>query len=294
MPYAPNTSYRGDQSILMGFQGLGQGLEQAGAAMGDAMRERKDERKRINAGQSVYDKLMGVEDPDYDPSAMSARQKYDAYNAMKEAAQYGMMVQQSEAERLMNVQRQAEINAPPPQPWKPSPVDFDNDGTPDMLMTSPSSAVAVPRESSPPQLMGPQGPAVQYKGMIGTWDPKLGGYSNWKPQDAGDSIQAGGVTINRGGVDYSQIPQYIESSAAPSRPGFYGFYPSREIMDKDAMVDSYVQRIMGGQPAAATPRAEARQPSPAAVDAPPMEGARKASDGKWYLQKGGKWFRVEK
>jgi hypothetical protein len=38
------------------------------------------------------------------------------------------------------------------------------------------------------------------------------------------------------------------------------------------------------------PAAAAAKPDP---NAPPMEGARKAPDGNWYVQQNGKWFKVE-
>lgn len=211
MGYNPGISYRGDLHISNGFRGLGRGIEQAGGAIGDAMKERKDEQKRINAGQSVYDKLMGTENPDYDPSAMSAREKYDAYNAMKEAAQYGMMVQQSEAQRLMNVQRENQMNAPP-RPINTAGGLYDPASGSIIPGTGPQQNAAQLMGAPDVNKDGVPDQVVQQHGFYGTWDPKTGMYSGWKPMSQGDTIQAGGVTLKRGGADYSQVPQYsIES-----------------------------------------------------------------------------------
>lgn len=45
-------------------------------------------------------------------------------------------------------------------------------------------------------------------------------------------------------------------------------------------------------PKSAPPKKEAPPPK-ADPNAPPVEGARKAADGMWYVQQNGKWFKVE-
>lgn len=287
MPYNPGISYRGDQSLMEGFQGLSRGIDQAG----EAMRERKEVEQKGKSAKRAISALqaMGYME-DVDPTALSDRDVIAMLDGGIQAAQYGSQMQQMDYQKqqmdyqkLMGQKLENEMNAPP---WQPSSVDLNGDGLHEGYMSSPSSFNLFPQPETPEQLMGPQGPAVQYNGLIGTWDPKLGGYSNWKPQVAGSLMEAGGVKIKSGGGDYSQIPQY--NAALLMGPDEYEASslfvgPTRQ----GGMMGSQ------GQPAAQSSKAESVKPSADAGGMPPVEGARKAADGKWYIQKDGQWFRVE-
>lgn len=88
----------------------------------------------------------------------------------------------------------------------------------------------------------------------------------------------------------SFIPQYLAKSRSPGGVPSNALNltdPSSMISQSLAGINSSMQdrlRASGTAPATITP----------APEAPPMEGARKAKDGNWYLEKDGKYFRVDK
>ena len=130
-------------------------------------------------------------------------------------------------------------------------------GTLDLVPGTAPAVAAAQRTTPPPDIDGDgtPDPVVQRAGFYGTWNPRMGEYDAWNPFDRGETVEttADGMRIQRGGGDYSRLPEY--KPAAPA--------------------------------AAAAPAADPD------VEQPPYEGARKAPDGNWYVMQDGKWFRVE-
>jgi len=84
------------------------------------------------------------------------------------------------------------------------------------------------------------------------------------------------------------LPQYLAKSRSGTLPP-----NALDLNDPKSMISQSLQPYkismqdrLHAQPAAAAP--------PPAEEKPPMDGARKARDGNWYIQKDGKYFRVDK
>ncbi len=136
------------------------------------MGQQKEEDKQLQQDAKTYDFLakQGYIDA-ADLMGMSPREKSQQVRGLMDATRIGSQIQQMDYQKLMGQNLENQMNAPP---WQPSGVDLNGDGTPDMLMTSPSSAVPVPSDS---QAAGPltqyQGPRVKFSdGSIGTWNGK--------------------------------------------------------------------------------------------------------------------------
>ena len=65
--------------------------------------------------------------------------------------------------------------------------------------------------------------------------------------------------------------------------------PPEEVRAANAMADEALGILSQGQ---ARDPVDAMRRVKAKLDAPPVQGAQKAPDGNWYVQKDGKWFRV--
>lgn len=223
MGYNPGISYRGDLHISNGFRGLGRGIEDAGRMMGVERMRNEDEDKQLQQDAKTYDFLakQGYIDA-ADLMGMSPREKSQQVRGLMDATRIGSQVQQMDYQKLMGQNLENQMNAPA---WQPKQIDFNNDGTPDMLMTSPNSAVPVPSDSKdqvaypwhpgmPPQvLLGPN--------TVGVVDPKGGYYrpQNVKYSKVGNLGPQGYVESMAPNIDTANIPSYQDVVNLMGGPG---------------------------------------------------------------------------